>query len=124
MENQATLQEQPLTTVPVLDLSYKPRIGETIIQGILFFCGVASILTTAGIVLVLGQESLRLFVGEGISITEFLTSTDWNPSIDRFGVLPLLTSTLVTSFFAMLVSIPLGLGSALFLSEYATPRVR
>lgn len=179
----------------------QPRIGENIIQGLLFFCGVLSIFTTLGIVLVLGTESLHLFtdynwsstnngivaeislsttqfditsgghrfavgetmriseeimqitevidvdtlvvtrglegttamphpanapvfVGEKVTLTEFFTNSTWQPQAGEFGVIPLLTSTLRTAGIAMLVAIPLGLGAAIYLSEYATPRTR
>ncbi len=65
-----------------------------------------------------------LYVGAEVTITEFLTRTEWAPQIGRFGILPLLNSTLVTSGIAMLVAIPFGLGSAIYLSEYASRRVR
>lgn len=179
----------------------QPRIGENIIQGLLFFCGILSIFTTLGIVLVLGTESLHLFtdynwsstnngivaeispsttqisvtsgghryvvgeklriseeimqitevidvdtlvvtrglegttaithpanapvfVGEKVTLTEFFTNTVWQPQAGEFGVLPLLTSTLRAAGIAMLVAVPLGLGAAIYLSEYATPRTR
>jgi phosphate transport system permease protein len=112
-----------------LDLRKRTRIGESIIQGLLFFCGAVSILTTLGIVFVLGTESLNFFTttledGSRVSIIEFLTGTTWQPQILEFGILPLLTSTLRVSFIALLVAVPLGLGAAIYLSEYATSRTR
>lgn len=177
------------------------RISERVIQSILFFCGVLSIFTTVGIILVLGNESLRLFTttawldannelveplsaeqnvlhlseggqeftaghliqikGEIMRITEvidrdsllvergvegtqavdhavndvvlaginanlgeFLTGTRWAPPLGKFGILPLLNSTIVTTVMAMLVAIPVGLGAAIYLSEYASERTR
>jgi phosphate transport system permease protein len=85
-------------------------------------CASISILTTAGIVLTLGTESVRFF--GTVPILEFLTDTVWQPAIGRFGILPLLTSTLITSFFAMLVALPLGLMVAIYLAEYASWRIR
>ncbi len=179
----------------------RARLAEGFIQNLLFFCGVVSIFTTIGIVLVLGNESLRFFsrvgwvsannhiseavdasattlhvvtsghqysgseliqiddeaiqvtevvepgvlivergqlgttpaahaaerpvsVGEQVSLGEFLTGTKWQPQIGEFGIWPLLTSTLMTSLIAMLVAAPLGLGAAVYLSEYASARVR
>jgi phosphate transport system permease protein len=101
-----------------------PRIGELLIQGFLFFCGAVSILTTVGIVFELGKESLLFFQMPGVSLVEFLTTTDWQPTIGNFGVLPLVNATLMTTFFAMLVSLPLGLAAAIYLSEYASSRAR
>ncbi len=65
-----------------------------------------------------------LYIGAEVTLVEFLTSTEWAPQIGRFGILPLLNSTLTTSAIAMLVAIPFGLGSAIYLSEYASRRVR
>ncbi len=128
MENQAITQPQDYSTAAAserdLDLSKRPRLGETVIQSVLFVCGVASILTTIGIVVVLSEESIRLFAQGDVNIVEFFTSTSWNPVVDDFGILPLLNATLMTSTFAMLVALPLGLGSAIFLSEYASPQLR
>ncbi len=185
-----------------INLRRKTRPGESIIQSFLFFAGALSILTTIGIVYVLGKESLAFFThlswektnktlaaavsegdttietseggrsikvdqylrvgnsdevmrvlaieGQSISVArgvdetqasvyppgaeifnaeevtpwEFLTSTQWNPQIGDFGVLPLLNATLMTSVIAMLVALPLGLSVAIYLSEYATPRAR
>jgi phosphate transport system permease protein len=102
----------------------RPRVGETIIQSILLICGAISILTTLGIVYELGKESLLFFGREEVSLIEFLTKTTWQPVAGEFGVLPLVNATLMTSFFAMLVALPLGLSAAIYLSEYASPRAR
>jgi phosphate transport system permease protein len=105
-------------------LRKKPRIGERMIQGFLFFCGAVSILTTFGIVFELGKESWLFFRDPQVDLVEFLTSTTWQPAIGNFGVLPLVTATLLTTFFAMVVALPLGLAAAIYLSEYASPRAR
>jgi phosphate transport system permease protein len=179
----------------------RPRLVEGVIQNLLFFCGIVSIFTTLGIVLVLSNESLRfftrtawldahnelaasvdasatqlnvtttghtyeageliqindesmlvtdasepgvlviergyngttaaaheanaeLYTGKQVSLVEFFTSTQWQPQVGNFGIWPLLLSTLKTSFIAMLVAVPLGLGAAVYLSEYASARVR
>lgn len=101
-----------------------PRIGEAIIKVILLFCGAISILTTVGIVVVLGNESLLFFTSGQASLIEFITETRWQPAAGYFGIWPLLTSTLLTSFIAMLVALPLGLAAAIYLSEYAPARIR
>jgi phosphate transport system permease protein len=105
-------------------LRKKPRIGENFIQGFLFFCGAVSIFTTLGIVYELGKEALLFFQMPGVTVIEFFTTTEWQPTIGKFGALPLVSATLMTTFFAMLVSLPLGLGAAIYLSEYATPKAR
>ena len=100
------------------------RFGETLIEAFLFFCGAVSILTTVGIVFVLGRESLLFFTSGEVSIVEFFTSTQWQPAIGHFGIWALLNATLVVSGIAMLVALPLGLATAIYLSEYASPRTR
>jgi len=62
--------------------------------------------------------------GSRVSLVEFFSGTRWNPQIGQFGILPLVTATLVTSVIAMLVALPLGLGVAIYLSEYASERAR
>ncbi|MBV9790284.1 MAG: phosphate ABC transporter permease subunit PstC [Chloroflexi bacterium] len=105
-------------------LKKRNRFGESIIQGLLFLCGMVSILTTIGIVVVLANEALLFFADERVTITDFLTKTLWQPSIGQFGILPLVNATLMTSAIAMLVALPIGLSAAIYLSEYATPRMR
>jgi phosphate transport system permease protein len=106
------------------DLARKPRAGENVIQAFLFLCGAVSILTTLGIVYELGKEAWLFFGSPEVSIVEFLTTTSWQPSIGQFGVLPLVNATLMTSFFAMLIALPLGLSAAIYLSEYASQTAR
>lgn len=183
------------------NLHKRRHVGESFIQSILFLCGAISILTTIGIVIVLGNESLRFFldwgwlnsnntlveaitetdttlhlssggqgftidqvikldseimrvadvidhdtlvveraiedtiaaahnpratvyIGEDVTLVEFLTHTKWIPQTGEFGILPLLTSTIVTSVIALMVAAPIGLGAAIYLSEYASPRTR
>lgn len=101
-----------------------PRIGETIIQTLLFISGAISILTTLGIVYVLAQESLLFFMNDRVNIVDFFTTTKWQPHIYKFGILPLLNATLMTTVIAMLVALPLGLSAAVYLSEYASFKVR
>jgi phosphate transport system permease protein len=110
--------------IPVTSLRKRPRIGEAFIQGFLFSCGAISILTTIGIVIVLGKESWLFFGNSNVSLLKFFTTIKWQPTIGQFGIWPLLTATLMTTVFAMLVAIPLGLAVAIFLSEYASARAR
>jgi phosphate transport system permease protein len=99
-------------------------IVEFLIERTLFFCAAASILVTLGIVLVLAFETVA-FLRE-VRPTEFLFGTEWTPlfSEKRFGVLPLLSGTFLASAIAMVVALPSGLLTAIFLSEYASARVR
>lgn len=102
----------------------RARPGELLIQGFLFVCGALSVATTIGILYELGKESYLFFADERVSILDFLTSTVWQPQAGRFGIWPLVLGTLMISSIAMLVAGPLGLLSAIYLSEYASPRVR
>lgn len=105
-------------------LRRRVRWGERAIQGFLFLCGAISILTTVGIVVVLGRESLLFFASPEVHLSEFFGSITWQPAIGHFGIWPLVTATLVTSLIAMLVALPLGLAVAIYLSEYASEKAR
>jgi phosphate transport system permease protein len=87
-------------------------------------CGVFSITTTIGILVVLFGQSTLILNNPEFSLVEFFTSTTWQPQSGQFGILPLATATFVTSLIAMVVAVPLGLGAAIYLSEYAKPRAR
>ncbi len=97
---------------------------ERLIEGVLFACAALSVVTTAGIVLVLGFEASTFF--REVSLWEFLTDTQWTPLFAdaHFGVLPIVSGTLLTSGVAVAVALPLGLMAAVYLSELATPKVR
>jgi len=121
----ATIPASPkenLISVPKMSLRRKPRLGENTIEVVLFISAATSILTTIGIVYELFKESL-LFFSE-VSVIEFLTGTKWQPQIEAYGVLPLVTATLMTTFIGMLIALPLGLFVAIYLSEYASTRAR
>ncbi len=109
---------------PSFSLRRKPRLGETVVQGLLFFSGFFSIFVTLGIVYELGKEALLFFQMPEVVILDTLTSTEWKPHIGKFGIWPLLTSTLMTTGIAMAIAIPLGMGVAIFLSEYASQPIR
>jgi phosphate transport system permease protein len=85
---------------------------------------VISILTTLGIVYVLGQEALTFFQLPEVLLLDFAGKVKWQPAIGAFGIWPLVFATLVTSLMAMAVALPIGLMVAIYLSEYATPRAR
>lgn len=97
---------------------------ERIIHIFLFGCAAVSIVTTVGIILVLGRESIAFF--SHVSPVEFLTGTEWAPTFERarFGVLPLISGTMLIAAGALIVALPIGLGSAIFMSEYAPSVVR
>lgn len=100
------------------------KIKEGIIETILFLSAFSSVLITISIVLILSYESFGFF--KEVPLKEFLTGTQWTPlfSEPKFGILPLVTGTLLTTTIALLVALPLGLISAIYLSEYAPHKVR
>lgn len=110
--------------VKSFDLRKKPRLGESVIQALLFFAGILSVFVTLAIVYELGKEAWLFFGSPDVTFAKFFGGTKWQPGIGQFGIWPLVTSTLVTSAIAMLVSLPLGLSAALYLSEYASSRAR
>lgn len=107
-----------------MNLRRKPRVGEAVIQGLLFFSGFFSIFITVGIVYELGKEALLFFQMPEVNLLQTITSVEWKPHVGKFGIWPLVTATLMTTTIAMLIAIPLGLGAAIYLSEYASPRTR
>lgn len=100
------------------------RIKERVIHGVLLFCALVSLAMTAGIIWVLSIESLRFF--SEVSPIEFLFGGRWAPLLEpkSFGVLSLVCGTFLVAGGALLVAVSIGLGSGIFLSEYAPPSVR
>jgi phosphate transport system permease protein len=115
-----------LTTVEarLLLAPARPRRGETAVKGVLALCALVSVATTLGIVVALLEPAIEFF--REVSIVGYFTGTSWAPLFEpaSFGVLPLVTGTLNVTFWACLVCMPLGLGAAIYLSEYARPRAR
>lgn len=109
---------------PVTLEAPSPRYGEKAIKGLLAVCALLSVLTTTAIVVSLLLPTLEFFTK--VPFGDFLLGTSWAPTFTpaSFGVLPILVGTLSTSLWGMLVAVPIGLSSAIFLSEYASPRVR
>ncbi len=107
-----------------LRASWRKVLPERIITVIMVLCTMVSVLTTAGIVFVLLFQALQFF-GE-VSFIEFITGTRWTPlfASKHFGVLALVSATFLIAILSMCVALPLGLLSAIFLSEYAPERVR
>ncbi len=105
------------------------RVRESIIALLLFFCAFVSILTTIGIIISLFGEAIGFFLRPEVSVWKFITGTTWRPIArpvlpDNFGILPLVNGTLMIAVLSGLVALPLGVGSATFLSEYAHDRLR
>jgi len=108
-----------------IDLSPSSRrLGELLIKGILGLAALVSLLTTVGIVASLLLPALEFFAE--VKPWEFFTGTNWAPLFEpaSFGVVPLIVGTFSVTFWALIVAIPAGLGTAIYLSEYASPRVR
>ncbi len=122
----------PSTTdpVPVPDDWAGPsrfrNAGEWAISAFLLGCTLVTVVTTAGIVLVLGTEALRFFQKSGVTPAAFLTGreVDFSAEPPAMGILPLAWGTFVIAFGSSLIALPIGLLSALYLSEYAPRRLR
>jgi phosphate transport system permease protein len=112
---------------------FRARQGvERIVNGLMIACSIIAILATLGIVISLLIEAVRFF--ERVSAIEFFTGLNWEPQIPiregqvtaggAFGAIPVFTGTLLVALIAMAVATPVGLFSAIYLTEYADPRVR
>jgi len=105
---------------------------ERVFKAVLLACACVAILTTVGILLSVLFESLRFF--HAVPVTDFLFGTEWSPqmairadqvgSSGSFGAIPLFVGTMLISLIAMIVAVPVGLMSAIYLAEYASPRLR
>jgi phosphate transport system permease protein len=102
----------------------RPRYGERLIESMLFVAALVSVVTTIGIVIAVAVPTEEFF--RQISFKEFFTGTRWTPLFadPSYGVLPLVSATIVVTVIAMLVAIPLGVGAAIYLSEYSAERTR
>ena len=100
------------------------KLKESIIEKVLFLSALITVLTTVGIVAVLLYESAFFF--KEVSIIDFLTDTQWTPLFAQkhFGILPLLTGTLLVTIIAIAVALPVGLTIAIYLNEYAPAQLR
>ncbi|UTW44692.1 phosphate ABC transporter permease subunit PstC [bacterium SCSIO 12696] len=107
---------------------------EIVFKTTLLACACIAILTTVGIVFSVVFETIRFFNFDEVTVTGFIFGTEWSPqtairadqvaSSGSFGAVPLFVGTLLISFIAMVVAVPVGLMSAIYLAEYANPRVR
>jgi len=100
------------------------KLKEQIIEKVLAFCALVTILTTIGIVLILLVEAVGFF--QEVSIVDFLTGTEWTPLFadKSYGILPLISGTLLTTFIAIAVALPIGLTIAVYLNEYAPRKLQ
>jgi len=120
----ATKVMQDLVISPELAKNFRRNFTEKIIEFGLLFSAVFAVFITTAIVYVLVSEAIPFF--QHVSIYEFLTDTVWTPnySIKRYGILALISGTLTTTFIALLVAVPLGTITAIYLSEFASHKVR
>ena len=102
------------------------RLKEQSIRFVLFSCAAFSILTTVAIIFVLVSGTLEFFRFPDVSLTAFLTGTEWYPlsGKPKYGVLPIAWDTIYVAFVAGVFGLPIGLAIAIYLSEYASPRAR
>ena len=102
----------------------RKRWGEVVAKALLGLCALVSVATTVGIVVALFLPAFEFF--QEVSLWDFITGTEWAPLFlqQSFGVVPLIVGTISVTIWASLIAIPLGLGAAIFLSEYARPRLR
>jgi phosphate transport system permease protein len=107
-----------------LAFSRRRHLGERVIEFVLLASALVAVATTLGIVFILVRESLSFFAQ--VPLWDFLTDTQWTPlfSDAHFGIVVLLSGTLASSLIALLVAIPLGTVIAIYLSEFASERVR
>jgi len=103
------------------------RAKELVIYFLLILCGLFSLLVTASIIFVLTTETLKFFSADEVTLSNFLGSTQWNPLLGgtkSFGIWSLISGTMLVTVIAMCIALPLGLVTAIYLSEYAPKRVR
>lgn len=126
----STAQAQIGAAPPLRGQPRSVRLRDFTENGVMVFlvlCGLFTLLTTGTIIFVLGKETLEFFNMPGVSVTEFLFGLQWNPllgSEHHFGIWPLVVGTLMIAAVAMIVALPLGLITAIWLSEYAPPSLR
>jgi phosphate transport system permease protein len=124
MSNGTTIAKEPAGGPPRRLQAQSKHYGERAIKWFLAFCAILSVITTTAIVLSLLGPTIGFF--EVVPASEFFFSVDWTPQFEppSFGVLGIVIGTLNVALWAMLFAIPIGLGVAVYLSEYASPRVR
>jgi len=114
----------PVPPPPAFSLAKRHHVGESVIRTVLLLCAAVSVLTTIGIIIILVEQAWEFF--REVPITDFLFGTKWTAlfKTPEYGVLPLVAGTLWITAIAMLIAVPLGVMSAVYLSEYASPKIR
>jgi len=100
------------------------RFGEGLLEKLFFFCALLSVLTTVSVIGILAFETYNFF--QKVPMLDFLTGTRWTPLLEpkHYGILPLISGTVLIVLGAALVALPVGVASAVYLSEYASERAR
>lgn len=129
LEQSIDTEKQTDRAVDIAANIRKRKKWNRIISILLFVCGIFSILVTIGIIVSLFSEAIAFFLRPEVSLWQFLTGTEWKPLSEpikttNFGVRPLIRGTLMIAIISAMISIPLGSGTAIYLSEYAKPRIR
>lgn len=102
------------------------RISESVIEALIRFCGISAIVFVFGIFYFVFREGSH-YLFHGLDIKEFLTSPEWYPdsiSHKRYGVLALITGTMSVTVLAMVIAVPFGLGAAIYVSEFSSPKLK
>jgi phosphate transport system permease protein len=104
--------------------SAQTRFGEGLLKKLFFFCALLSVLTTVSVIGILAFETYNFF--QKVPMLDFLTGTRWTPLLEpkHYGILPLISGTVLIVLGAALVALPVGVASAVYLSEYASERTR
>jgi phosphate transport system permease protein len=122
------LSAKDLAKAAGLDRRASRNRKEVTIGMLLLLAASVSILTTLGVILALSSETISFFADPAVTLREFFTGREWTPLFSgeqqHFGIAPLILGTLLVTVIALIVGIPLGLGAAIYLSEFATQRVR
>lgn len=115
---------QPLEVKQSVFGTSRVRWGEEILDKVFFLCAFVSVITTAAVIVILFQGAYSFFAE--VPLTEYLFGTSWTPLLEprSYGILPLLAGTLLIVIGSSLVALPVGVGAALYLSEYASTRTR
>lgn len=118
-----TSPSSPIAGAKSAQLRYR-QARDRVVETVLFACGLVAVFTTVAIVFILVKESIAFF--DHVTLWEFLTGTTWTPLFAdaKYGILPLVAGTLTVTGVALLVAIPLGTLIAIYLSEYASYRLR
>jgi phosphate transport system permease protein len=117
---------QPVRSLGALRLSRAENARERLVMGLLLACAVITILTTVAVVFVLARETIGFFLDPAVTLWAFLTDRTWTPlfSNQTFGIAPLLVGTFLVTGIALVVGVPMGLASAVYLSEFADDNLR